>query len=174
MSQPLVNIYDQQFNQNEWFTIILLIIGIILVWKLKDRFSKKELITYLLYSVFIGMFFDHTISIVPFDYYDVNDLTLYEFMDFITYLMYGPFGYLYIYIFDRFKVKTKYAPIYILLWALVSVTMEHIARGFGVYHYKNGYQIYYSFPIYLFTLTSNLCLYKFLQSKKISNQICKK
>lgn len=159
----MINVYDNKFNLNEWFVIALLTIGLVLVWRLKKRFTAKETIIYLLYSFFIAMVLDHTISVKPIDFYDVNDSSRYAFMDFLTYLMYSPYGYLFIYCYDYFKVKSSYAPAYILLWALVSITMEFIAHKLGVYHYKNGYQIYYSFPIYLMTYTLFFRLFKFLR-----------
>ena len=162
----MIIVYDQKFNSNEWFIIATLIIGFILVWKLPKRFPIKESLVYFMGFVFIGMVFDHTISIKPLDYYDVNDKSSYELMDFVSYLTFGPFGYLYIYFYDFFKIKNPYSTIYIFLWTIIAIVTEHIAQTLGVFHYKNGYTIYYSFPIYLLTLTYYLYLYKLLNSKK--------
>jgi len=169
----LVIVYDQKFNSNEWFLIIILTIGIILVWKLPKRFPIKESLVYFTCFVFIGMIFDHTISIQPFDYYDVNDKSSYQFMDFVSYLTYGPFGYLFIYFYDFYKIKNPYNTIYIFLWTVISLVTEHIAQILGVFHYKNGYELYYSFPIYLVILLSQLYLYKFLNSNKIKGAVSK-
>jgi hypothetical protein len=54
-------------------------------------------IMYFIVGIFMGVLFDHTSSIEPFDYYDVNDSSRYEFFDFMSYIMYGPFTYLIIY-----------------------------------------------------------------------------
>jgi len=159
-------IYDQNFNSNEWFIIVALTIGVILVWKLPKRFPIKESLIYLIYFIFLGMIFDHTISIEPFDYYDVNDSSSYQLMDFLSYISYGPFGYLYIYFYDFFKIKDSLNTIYIFLWAMSALVTEYFAHAVGVYHYRNGYEIYYSFPIYLLVLTSHLCLYKLINLKK--------
>jgi len=163
-------IYDRKFNSNEWFVITSLIIGIILVWKLPKRFSIKESLVYLIYFVFVGMIFDHTIAIEPFDYYDVNDSSAYQLMDFLSYLTFGPFGYLYIYFYDFFKMKNRYNTFYIFLWTMSALLMEYVAHALGVYHYKNGYEIYYSFPIYLAMLSSLLYLYKLLNLKKANEK----
>lgn len=162
-------VYDRYFNKNEWFVIIALLSGLILTWKFRKGLPVKEALVYFLYSVFIGMLFDHTISIYPFDFYDVNDNSSYQFMDFLTYFMYGPYGYLLIYFYNRFKVKLKYTPLYILLWASIAITAEYIAYKLGVYHYKNGYRIYYSFPIYLLTISLQVCSYKLLNTNKTSS-----
>lgn len=164
----MLTIYDEKFNANEWFSIILLVVGFILVWRFKKRFSTKEVIFYMVYSYYMGMLFDHTIGIGPFDYYDVNDTSLYEFYDFLTYLMYAPYSYVFVYIYDYFKIKSSHAPVYILFWALGSTLLELIGDILGVYHYKNGYEIYYSFPIYLLILTPPICFYKLFHSNKIN------
>jgi len=158
-------IYDQKFNSNELFIIASLTIGSMLVWKLPRRFTIKESLIYLSFFIFLGVVFDHTISIEPFDYYDVNDSSAYQFMDFLSYLSFGPFGYLYIYFYDYFKIKNKYVTIYIFVWTMSALAMEFIAQALGVYHYKNGYTIFYSFPIYLFILISHLCVYKWIHNK---------
>ena len=162
----MFTVYDQKFNSNEWFLIGILTIGVILVWKLPRIFPIKESLVYFIGFVFIGMVFDHTIGIKPFDYYDVNDSSSYELMDFLSYMTFGPFGYLYIYFYDFFKIKNSHNTIYVFLWTIVTLVTEYIAQILGVYHYKNGYTIYYSFPIYLLTLMSYLYLYKLLNSKK--------
>ena len=162
----MVIVYDQKFNSNEWFIIAALIIGVIQVWKLPKRFPMKESLVYFIYFIFLGMIFDLTIGIRPFDYYDVNDKSSYQLMDFLSHLAYGPFGYLYIYFYDFFKIKNSYNTIYIFIWAISALVTEYIAHVLGVFHYKNGYEIYYSFPIYLLILMSALYLYKLLNSKK--------
>jgi len=166
----VVIVYDQKFNSNEWFVIAALTIGVILVWKLPKRFPIKESLVYFIGFVFLGMVFDNTIGIKPFDYYDVNDKSSYQLMDFVSHLTYGPFGYLYIYFYDFFKIKNPYSTIYIFLWTIISLVMEYIAHALGLFYYKNGYEIYYSFPIYLLLLMSYLCLYKLLNSKKAKKE----
>lgn len=153
-------IYDRSFNQNEWYNIITLAFGIFLMYKTKKKFTLEETLIYFLYSVFIGLLMDHSIAKPPFDFYDVNDSSRYEFFDFLTYFMFGAYGYIYIYIYDHFKIKTSFAPIYVLAWSCISMIMELIADYMGVFHYKNGYNIYYSFPIYLLTLSLPIYLYK--------------
>lgn len=157
-------VYDQKFNQNEWFVIISLAAGLILFWRLKSRFTTKEVIVYFLFSFYMGIVLDHSISVNPFDFYDVNDNSSYQFIDFLTYLMYGPFGYIFIFCYDYFKIKSQYSPLYILVWVFISIGMEFFAQSLGVYHYKNGYEIFYSFPVYLLVFSIGLCLYRFLHT----------
>lgn len=162
----MYEVYDTYFNKNEIYDIVTLIIGIVLVCRTKKRFTLEQFLLYYLYCVFIGMLADHTIGKMLFDYYDVNDSSKYEFFDFITYFMFGTYGYLYVYIYDHFKIKVSHAPAYVLLWSCIATLMELIAVCCGVFHYKNGYTIYYSFPIYLLTLSVPLYLYRVFSSDR--------
>lgn len=158
-------IYDHNFNYNELFVLLVLIMGFIIVWKLPKRFSSHEFLVYLLYSVFLGILMDHTISIEPFDFYDVNDSSAYQLMDFLTYVMYGPYGYLFIYLFDYFRIPFKYTTLYAFFWTLTATAFEYAANQLGVFHYKNGYQIWYSIILYLIIYTAAIGLYRILNSK---------
>jgi len=144
-----VIVYDYRFNSNEWFVIITLCIGILLVFWLPRRFPKKQAIVYFMCGVFFGFFFDHTLSVIPVSFYDVNDTSNFQIMDFISYWQYGPFSYLFFYIYDRLRITPALSPIYILICSLFSVLMEWFAVLFGVFHYRHGYTLVYSFPIYL-------------------------
>jgi hypothetical protein len=159
-------IYDHYFNQNEWVVIILAIIGLTLFWRHRKRFPMKEALIYLLYSIFISIVLDHTISIEPFDFYDVHDSSSYQFIDFLTYVMYGPFGYFYIFIYDYFKIKSSFAPIYILFYSLISMVFEFVFVYIGVFHYKNGYKLYYSLPVYLLVFSLFFLLYRYINQNK--------
>jgi hypothetical protein len=162
----MVITYDNSFNKNEIMVIVSLLIGLIMVWKLKKIFPLKEGLVYFLFGVFFGILFDHTISIPPLDYYDVNDKSSFQLIDFLTYIMYGPYSYAFIYFFKRCKVKISYTPLYILLWTLISISMEFVSDLAGVFHYKAGYNICYSVPIYLLVFTIQIWLHKFLTNKK--------
>lgn len=153
--------YDNQWNANEWFVTGALILGFTLLAVLSRRFPVKWSIVFTLYGIFSGLLLDHSISVEPVDYYDVNENSSYEFIDFLTYVMYGPFSYIFANLHDRWHIKPSRDPLYVLGWALLSVGMEWIAVKAGVFHYKNGYVIYYSFPIYLLMISLYLLfLYK--------------
>lgn len=141
--------YDNRWNANEWFVIGMLVLGYTLLMVLPRRFPIKCSAVFTLYGIFAGLFLDHSISVRPVDFYDVNDNSNYQFMDFLTYVMYGPFTYLYAYLYDRWNIKPSRVPLYVLGWAFFSMGVEWIAMKVGVFHYKNGYTIFYSFPIYL-------------------------
>lgn len=160
-----ITTYDDLFNANEWFVYITLIVGFLLVLICPKRFTLKESIFYLLFGIFIGKFFDHTISIRPFDFYDVNDNSSYQITDFFSYIMFAPFGYFFIYLYKLLIIKRWMIIPYIVIWSVVAIVVEYFASKIGVYHYKNGYHILFGFPIYLFCQSVLIWLHYLVQQK---------
>ncbi|MGV3466071.1 MAG: hypothetical protein ACO1OT_12355 [Heyndrickxia sp.] len=153
-----MTVYDNQFNANEWSILLGLLIESILLFVIPKRFPRKISIVIFTCGVFSGFLFDHSLSVEPVSFYDVNDKSTYQLFDFLSYLTYGPICYLFFYMYDRMKRKS--ATIYILIWSLISVGIEWYAVHFGVFHYRNGYKIYYSFLIYLIVQSCWMVLYK--------------
>ncbi len=144
-----IRYYDHNFNANEWFIVISLIVGTLVVLKLPKRFTNKTTCVYLLCGVFTGFFFDHILSVLPVSYYDINDNSSFQLMDFLSHVMYAPFSYLFFYIYDFFNIKPNLSLLFILGWAFISVGIELFSEYIGIFHYQNGYNSYYSFVIYL-------------------------
>ncbi len=142
--------YDNRFNLNEWTILMGLLIGTMTVIFLPKRFSNKATIIFVMCGIFTGFFFDHSVSVEPVSFYDVNDHSTYEWIDFLSYLDFGLISYLYFYILECVPFFGRIKPVYILLWSVIYIGMEYIADLMGIYHYQHGYKIYYSFPIYLF------------------------
>lgn len=155
--------YDNHFNGNEWFVIISIVIGLLAVLAIPKRFSKKVSIIYLLTGVFIGFFFDHTLSVIPVSYYDLNDVSVFELTDFLSHVMYASYSYFFFYLYDYLKVKFRFSPVYILIWTIMSMGIEKLSALVGVYHYKHGYTIFYSFIIYLLVHSSWVALYYIIE-----------
>jgi hypothetical protein len=142
-----LKVYDTRFNLNEWAILIGLFVGVITILLLPRRFSNKTAIVFVVCGIFTGFFFDHSVSVQPVSFYDVNDNSSYQFFDFLSYLAFGFISYLFFYIYDRFRPMSK--AIYILLWSIMYIGLEYCAQLVGIYHYNHGYNIFYSFPIYL-------------------------
>jgi hypothetical protein len=153
-----VIVYDHHFNLNEWTILIELFVGLIVILLLPKRFSRKMMIIFFFCGVYSGFLFDHSLSVEPVSFYDVNDKSSYQIMDFLSYISFGPDSYLFFYIYDRFKSVS--APIYILIWAFLDIGFEWIALQVGIYHYSHGYTIFYSFPIYLVVNSCWIRFYK--------------
>lgn len=161
-------IYDTSFNWNEWIVLILIIVGFTTYFILPKIFSTSVTVVIMLYGVVVGLMFDHTIAIKPIDLYDVGDESKYQLFDLFSYTMYAPFGYLYIYLYEKFKLPSKkyWLILYIFFWSIVGIGVEWVGVVTGIFHYKNGYKINYSFPIYLFVQSSLIWLYHYLFKEK--------
>ncbi len=159
-------IYDNQFNTNEWFIIIGLSIGLVCVAICPKRFPKQIAIVFFMCGVYSGFFFDHSLSVEPVSFYDVNDSSKFQLMDFISYWMYGPLSYFFFYIYDRLQIKPALAPMYIFVWSFASFGLEWLAVVCGVFHYVHGYKLAYSFPIYLMVQSCWIALYYRIKAKQ--------
>jgi hypothetical protein len=144
-------VYENSFDWNEWSVIISLVLLSLLVWITPKIFSMLEGMAYFVYGIFTGMFFDHTISVEPWDFYDVNDSSSYELMDFLSYIMYGPVSYFFVYLYVRLKIKGFMHIIYIPIWTGISLIIEWGGVGIGLFHFEKGFKMYWSIPIYLLT-----------------------
>jgi F0F1-type ATP synthase assembly protein I len=77
-------IYDHTFNSNEWFVILIILGGAILMLLLKRYFIALESVACYLYGMYWGMFFDHTLSVVPWGFLRCQrslGLSIYGFLD---------------------------------------------------------------------------------------------
>jgi hypothetical protein len=142
-------VYDNRFNANEWFGIIGLFIGLLFMIKLPSRFPRKIAILFFLCGLTFGTLADHYIGTIPKSLYDTGNTSDFDLTDVPSLLMYGPFSYLFFYIYDFIKIKTNFIPIYILFWSLASSLFEWLGGLAGLFHYNNGYWIGISFMIYL-------------------------
>ncbi|BCB04306.1 hypothetical protein [Bacillus sp. KH172YL63] len=157
-------VYERAFDINEWFILLSLIGLLFLIWVTPKIFSLLEGLCYFVYGVSIGMFYDHTISIPPWDFYDVNDSSAYQWIDFISYIMYGPYSYFFIYLYEKLKIKGNMILPYILIWTSFSMLMEWCSVKIGLFHFDKGYRMYWSIPIYLTVQSVQLILYHKIRS----------
>jgi hypothetical protein len=167
----MTTIYDQQFNLNEWYLIVLLFIVAILFFYLPKRFSTQVTIVFLLFGTYTGYITDFLIGIDPLNFYDVNDSSKYTMSDLVTYIIFGPWSYFYFYIYDRLRLTTKHAPLYILIWSCIGIMVEWVSHEIGVYHYRNGYTIYYSLMIYIIVQSIGLIMFYLVKNSSRSESI---
>ncbi|WP_134703671.1 hypothetical protein [Ammoniphilus sp. YIM 78166] len=162
-------IYEQSFDANEWFVILNLVVMHVLILISPKILPLLEGLAHYLYGPFIGMFWDHTISVRPWDFYDVNDNSSYQVMDVFSYIMFGPYSYFVIYLYVKLGIKGYTHILYVIVWAGLALIMEWIGVQLGLYHYDKGYQMYWSFPIYLLTLGMQIVYHHLIQKEKKAN-----
>ncbi|WP_274361355.1 hypothetical protein [Paenibacillus thermotolerans] len=167
-------VYEKSFNLNEWVVIAMIVIGSLIVIFLPKRYTWDETAFNVLIGVFFGLLFDHTIGIPPFDYYDLGDEAKYQLFDVFSYAMYAPFGYLFIYVLEAFKLRGFAIVLYIAVWAGLGVMVEWVGTIVGIFHYKHGYKLLYSAPIYLIVESIHLgtfyMLFRTYYTRRIVNR----
>ncbi|MCT8139241.1 hypothetical protein H1D32_16945 [Anaerobacillus sp. CMMVII] len=164
-------IYENSFNWNEWFVIISLVGSSILIWSTPKIFPLLEGIAYYIFGIAYGMFYDHTISTKPWDFYDVNDNSSYQIIDFFSYVMYGAYSYFFLYLYEKLKIKGIWHLYYVLIWSCFSLLMEWIGLKIGLFHFDKGYKMYWSFPIYIIAQSMLIIFYQIVKSKSLNSKI---
>ncbi|WML39281.1 hypothetical protein RCG19_19170 [Neobacillus sp. OS1-2] len=158
--------YDHHFNGNEWFVIGMIIGGLGLIYFLPKMYPLLTTLFFLLMGPYLGLVFDHTLAVLPLDLYDVGDSPGYSLFDLLSYTMYAPFGYIFIYFYEKLYIKGQATVIYIIIWSLMAILLEWMCVKVGIFRYKNGYKLFYSIPVYFFVESLLLLLYlKFFKIK---------
>lgn len=149
------------FDKNEWFIIISLLVTIPPVKWLPIRFPLSITLLLLLFPVTVSRVVDKVISAPGLDFYDVVDTGKFEFFDLIAYILYAPFGYFFIYIYDYYRWSRYKLAAYILFSSLLGWGYEAVCVYFDVFEYK-AYESPYSFPVYLISQSLTLLFFHYI------------
>lgn len=160
-------INDDHFDFNEWFVVVMIIGGFVLFYLLPKIFSVLTVLYSMLIGLFFGLVFDHTFGIPPLDFYDVGDSPSFSLFDILSYAMYAPFGYHFIYFYEKLHIKGQINVFYIVIWTAMAILLEWGCVKVGVFHYKNGYKLYYSILVYLLVESQLLFSYLHFFRKKV-------
>ncbi|QHS22413.1 hypothetical protein GWK91_05350 [Virgibacillus sp. MSP4-1] len=152
----------EHFDQNEWFVLTGVILSYLLVYLLPRRFPISVMILVMLFAIVCARFLDHMMAAPSIDLYDIMDKGSYELFDLVLYSFYAPFAYLYIFLFDKFKIKGIWTGLYILIWSLIAIGFERVNMYLGVFHY-HGWKVAYSFPVYLAVQSLTLLFFLYIQ-----------
>lgn len=161
---PLPNEHDA----NEWL-LLAIFAGSLLLVRLPKRFPTSMTFLIMLFGSFFARVLDHLFAAPPLDLYDVMDQGAYELYDVFTYFMFAPFAYLFVYLYDRWRIQHLSAIGYILAWSLLGTGVEWIASLFGIYTYKE-WKIAYSFPVYLIVQFSTLLFFHYVRRLYFTKQ----
>lgn len=152
----------QNFDQNEWFLIVWLIISFAVVFLLPKRFPLSITILIMLLSSTVARLSDHLLSSPNLDLYDVMDAPTYEIFDLLSYVLYPPFAYLFVYIFDKLNIRGFWIVTYIVIGSLGGIMYEWLSAYFNVFNYK-GWHLRYSFSVYLISQTFTLLFFRYIK-----------
>ncbi|MGZ4106173.1 MAG: hypothetical protein ACXVDE_02040 [Tumebacillaceae bacterium] len=153
------------FDLNEWIVICFLLSTGWIAWCLPHRFPPSLTLVILFFSVATSRVFDHILAgPVMGDLYDVQDLNKIEWADLLTYVMYAPSGYIFVYVYDKYNLRKLKTPLYVLCWAILSSGIEWLMHLGHVFTYKE-WSIKYSFLVYLFVQPLTLWMFEFLKAR---------
>ncbi|UGB28742.1 hypothetical protein [Metabacillus sp. B2-18] len=153
----------ESFGKNEIFLLIFNLLAILVVLLLPKKFTKTATLLSLFWGLTLGMMFDFSIGGGLFDYYRVSDSNRYEVFDVIYYLLYAPFGYLFFYFYEGLKINKRTVIIYILGWAILGIIFQWMFMKTEIITFQKGYQLSYSFPVFLVTQTISAIYYEKLR-----------
>jgi hypothetical protein len=153
----------KKFDQNEWFIIISFLLTYFMILKLPKRFP----LTITLLILFFGMAYvqvtDHVLAGISYNLYDINDYGKYEWFDWIGWFIYPPFGYFFVYFFDKWAIRGLQIFWYIFAWSLIAMMVEWISLKFNMFKYYS-WNFCFSYPVYLLTLCIYLLFYLYINS----------
>lgn len=148
------------FDANEGFATIIMTAMILLYCMLPKRIPIPIALLMMIFDSYLGRAIDNILSSTyPYNVYDIMDTPKYDLFDFLLYTIPFPLvGYFYVYFYDKYLFRAPFQFMHILVWSIASVGFEALAVTFSVFQY-NGWQLSYSFPVYLLTFGLNTLLY---------------
>jgi hypothetical protein len=156
----------ETLDLNELSILMFLFVGFITIGLLPKRLPRSITILSLLWGTASAKFFDFTIGGGLIDFYTVNDSPRYELFDFLYYILFAPFGYLFVYFYEKLKINKKTFVIYVVSWSLTGIVINWLFTILGIIHFKNGYILPYSFPVFLVIQTITGLYYEVIKSKR--------
>jgi len=153
--------FPKKFDENEWTIIIAVIISILLFVLLPKRFPKEITPLIVLLSISFPKILDHSIAAKSLNLYNLNDMKQYEIFDVILYAVYPIFGYLFVYILDRYDIKKFKLVWYIVFWTFLGFGTDSLLVKLNVFNYT-GWRLIYSLPVYITVLSVTYLFFQFI------------
>ncbi|WP_010531411.1 hypothetical protein [Lentibacillus jeotgali] len=150
----------ETFGKNEIYVLVMLIVAYAAFFIFPKKIPRDITLLFLVWGFTISTFFDFTVGGGLMDFYKVNDSDKYELTDLLTYFLFAPFSYFFVYFYHRFQIDRKTVIFYILGWAILGLVMERVSRFMEVVHYQNGYSMKYSVAVFLVTQTMTALYYQ--------------
>jgi hypothetical protein len=154
--------FPETFDQNEWFVLISLFLSFLVIILLPKRMPLSIIILMMIFATTVARLADHLLATPRHDLYNIMDSGKFDFFDLLLYFVYAPFGYIFVYVYERLKVKGYWTIIYIYLWSIFGAFFEWVAVQFKVFEY-HGWELKYSFTFYVCTQALTLLFYGYLR-----------
>lgn len=149
----------QSVDENEWFVLIVILLAYSVLLPIPKQLPKSIMIMVMLFSSTVARLFDHLLSSPKLNLYDLMDAPTYEIFDLLTYLLYPPFAYFFVYIFNTLKIRGLWIVLYILLWSIGGTMFEWLTVNIEIFNYNN-WRLSYSFTVYLIVQSLTLLFFQ--------------
>jgi hypothetical protein len=156
----------ENFDKNEIYILIMLVVAYTAFFLFPKKLPTSITILFLVWGFASATLFDFTIGGGLLDFYQVNDSNKYELFDLISYFLFAPFSYFFIYFYERFHIGRKAFIFYVLGWCFVALLMEKVSGYMGLTHYQRGYHLKYSLVVFLVVQTTTALYYELLKKKE--------
>ncbi|MCA1032030.1 hypothetical protein LCL95_13425 [Bacillus timonensis] len=151
----------EKFDANEWMVISILV-GSLLLFRLPKRFPTSMVLVIIFFTSFTSRAVDHILASPSLDFYDIMDSGKFELFGIFTYFLYAPFGYLFIYFYDKYQLYGLKTVGYILGGSLFALGFEWVASKAHIFTYHD-WEIAYSLTVYLVIQSVTLLFFNYLK-----------
>lgn len=150
------------FDGNEWAALAFSLGLLFIVLKLPKRMTRISFLMIFVFNEFLVTSVDDILALKPYDYYDWMDQDKFELFDiFLYYMLYPLFGYLFLYLHDRWKAAGARLLFYIAGWTAFSTLFEWVVIKVHILTYKH-WKLALSVPVYVTVFLMNLVLYRYI------------
>lgn len=147
---------------NEWFTLGAAVLSVCLFLCVRKHFHPAVILLLWLFITSLVETFDYALAATPFRLYFCGDNQSYEISGaMLALFVYPAYAYLFLYFYDKWKLRSAKLFIYILAWTAFSLAIEWLFDRFGVFHYT-GWKLAYSALVYVFSDCVLLWVYRFI------------
>jgi hypothetical protein len=142
--------FPKEFDQNEWYIILSALALLFLLIKLPRRFPGSITVLVILFTVSVSRVTDHLLAGPHKDFYDIMDSGKFELFDLFSYIPYAPFGYVFIYFYDKLQLRGMKLAFYIICLSFGAILFERLVstQYINFLQYKS-WNMLYSLPVYL-------------------------
>ncbi|RYG72513.1 hypothetical protein EU245_09925 [Lentibacillus lipolyticus] len=156
----------ETFDKNEIYVLAALVIAYAAFFIFPKKLPRQITLLFLVWGFVTSILFDFTIGGGLVDFYKANDSNQYELTDLLTYVLFAPFSYFFVYFYYRLQIDRKTVIFYILGWTLLGLLMEKVSSMMGVVQHQNGYSIKYSVVVFLVTQTVTALYYELIRRQQ--------
>jgi len=152
-------LYYHNFDANDWFIVICILLSYAIAFRLPRAFPRPLTALVALFGITLAKSADHTLGIKPLDFYDTNEIPVFDAADLATWLLYPVAAYLFVYAYHRMRIRGLWHTAFILAGAIGAAGFELLCLAFHVFSYKE-WTLAYSFVVYLVSQSLTIAFFR--------------